>query len=876
MPAPLLELRDKNCTLCRLHTTAEVVCQMGTGPVDADIMVVSKMPNSREWQLELEEQLEEMGLGTDRIYFTQAIKCRTFEQDASNPNVKTCASTYLREEIARIKPKFILALGNEALLSVAGRSGITKYRGRVFEDPGGYDIIATISPSAVKRSPGQRPGYMADLRLFVNRVLGVAGGIAKPNYAVIDTDAKLKTLKKLLGYTKEFDFDVETYSDYYKSDGRIISLSATCIIEAQDEATGEVKRRRFVFALPLYHPESPWKTRWKSVLKFLKPELERIPKVTAWNASYDIKWMRQETIAGIDMFATCDPMLAVHLLNENVQKGLKPQSMARLGVEPWGVDTKNLLSMPLSEVLEYNVLDTWYMHFVKKQVLEELKKQPRLARIFKFVMMPAHAELVRAEMRGIFIDVERLKERTPIAEAKLKEIEDDIASHLPTPDSDEWPRFPDKQLKTTIRKGKPREINFNASIFARWFLFDYLQLPVLERGKEKPDGRPGDPSMAEGILLELKEILTDANNDDPFAAPEENRDQLEVIEGFLSRIEWNKMLSSFFYPYAELYDENHRIHTNFKLAGTVTGRLSSGKNDPDKISGSKGKVRGVNLQQVPRDKFVRGLFGAPPGWLFVESDYSQVELRLAAFIAREMTMIRLFQEGADLHSYIVHRVTGIPLSEVPKKLRKELGKPLNFGFIYGMGWSKFIETAFKNYGVRFTEEQAKGYRDMYFNAYPGLLPWHGRQRRLVNEYGRVQSPLGRVRHLPDVYSPDQGVRAEAERQAINSPVQSMGSDMAVLSMVEINRRFRAEGIQGHCIGLVHDAVNYEIREDSVGHALPIIKNVMEDVSLIRRKFGTVIDVPIVADIKVGTRWGDAMELTPEQVYDWDPSILSAA
>jgi DNA polymerase I-like protein with 3'-5' exonuclease and polymerase domains len=100
--------------------------------------------------------------------------------------------------------------------------------------------------------------------------------------------------------------------------------------------------------------------------------------------------------------------------------------------------------------------------------------------------------------------------------------------------------------------------------------------------------------------------------------------------------------------------------------------------------------------------------------------------------------------------------------------------------------------------------------------------------------------------------------------------------MAVLSMVEINRRFRAEGIKGHCIGLVHDAVNYEIREDSVADALPIIKDTMEDVSLIRRKFGTVIDVPIVADLKVGTRWGDATELEPHQVYDWDPSILTAA
>src|SRR3954469_10104537 len=139
----MLQLRDPGCTACKLHRTADIVCQMGMGPADADIVVVSKMPNSRDWQVELEEQLEEMGLPTSRIYFTQATKCRTFDQDASNLDVKTCSSTYLGPELRELKPKYILALGNEALLAMTGKSGITKYRGRIFEDPAGFDVIAT-------------------------------------------------------------------------------------------------------------------------------------------------------------------------------------------------------------------------------------------------------------------------------------------------------------------------------------------------------------------------------------------------------------------------------------------------------------------------------------------------------------------------------------------------------------------------------------------------------------------------------------------------------------------------------------------------------------------------------------------------------------
>jgi DNA polymerase-1 len=114
------------------------------------------------------------------------------------------------------------------------------------------------------------------------------------------------------------------------------------------------------------------------------------------------------------------------------------------------------------------------------------------------------------------------------------------------------------------------------------------------------------------------------------------------------------------------------------------------------------------------------------------------------------------------------------------------------------------------------------------------------------------------------------VRAEAERQAINSPIQGFASDLAVLSMIYINQKFRELGIEGHCLGLVHDAINYEIRDDHVARALPIIKDTMEDMSIVRRKFGVHIDVPIIADLKVGQHWGDSAELTPDQVYAYKP------
>lgn len=206
------------------------------------------------------------------------------------------------------------------------------------------------------------------------------------------------------------------------------------------------------------------------------------------------------------------------------------------------------------------------------------------------------------------------------------------------------------------------------------------------------------------------------------------------------------------------------------------------------------------------------------------------------------------------------------MSQVTKDDRKK-AKAVNFGFVYGMGWRKFILTAFEKYELHFSEAEAQQVRRLFFEQFKGLLPWHARQRRIVNEYGRVQSPLGRIRRLPDVFSGEQGVRAEAERQAINSPVQSFASDMTMLSMLEINRKFKKKGIEGYVIGTVHDALLFEIADHDVARALPIIKDTMENLPL-EKKFGVVLDIPIVSDLKVGTHWGDARELTPEEVYNY--------
>lgn len=821
-----LAVANHNCTLCKLHRTADVVCETGTGPSKADVMVVSKMPNSRKYQEALETELEQAGINPSKVFFASALKCKTFEQDASKGDVKTCRP-YLEAEIAYVKPRFILALGNEALFATTGHSGITKYRGQLIEKHGAV-IMGTMSQAAVTRQPGMMPAWRADLKFFAGKIAGRSSEIELPRIAVIDTNDKLRTLYRLLERTEVISYDIETRGDIYTSDGVIVSLAGTCV-----DNRGKIT----TWALPLCHPQSPWRRVWEQILERLSKRW-LMPKQIAHNGKFDAKWLRWKGLANAKV--TFDTMLAAHLLDENRQKGLKPLARILFGAEPWAIDTKDLWLTPIEDVLKYNAIDTFWTYHIYIVLRRQLVARPRLAKIFQHITMPANEEYVEAERHGIWLDRQKLASATHIAFQMRDDIDAKLMEWVPDPgEAEGWP--------TKGKRAKLADVNFNASNFARWFLFDYLELPVLRTGKDKDDGSEGAPSMAEDVMFQLRD---DTHH--------------PVIDLLLDRSKWQKYCSSYVTAYDELADENDRLHTTFKLAGTVTGRTSSGKEDEEKITARRKKERGLNLQQVPRDDFIRGLFGAPPGYTFVEADFSQIELRLIAFVTRDANMLGIYQRGEDIHTMTAAWISGKSPAQLTKEERKK-AKPVNFGFGYGMGAPKFVTTSYNNYQIVFTLEEARAIRKKWlYELYPAIPEWHSRQRRLVNKYARVESPLGRVRHLPDIRSQDDGVASEAERQAINSPIQSMASDMLLLAMVRIGRRARRRGLDLNVVGTVHDSINFEIKNEHLGESLRLIKYTMENLPL-DRLFGVDMDVPIMADIKIGTHWGDARETTVEEI-----------
>jgi DNA polymerase I-like protein with 3'-5' exonuclease and polymerase domains len=837
-----LAVRNAVCSDCKMcqGVEEEEVCTTGNGPNNARIGVVTSFPLHPRSKLfaELHDFLRAASIDPDSVMWLSAIKCGSRDQSVTKTVMKACRP-YLQQELAFLKLDYVLTVGSEALFAATGKSGIMKYRGRT-ETHNGTTFFPTISPSMLSRNPGLTSGFQADLRYFGNLTQGINQDDDPwhlpydDQWTTVDTQDAVRSCVRALTRADAASYDIETVgASHHLSDARIVSLSITTLTKGEPH----------VWAIPLYHPQSVWangepnlwrkswkpSNKWIEILCIIGDALRRVPRLIAHNAKYDTKWMRQ---FGVPIMPTFDTIVAAALLDENRPKGLKPLALQLLGADPWAIETRELLTTELDEVLDYNGLDTWHDMRLYLLFKDQLLEDPRLARFFSRLMMPVVRELVRVEMRGIYVDQKVLHENWQIARETLKRIEEELAAYLPD----------DSEVPDRLKKKGQVKVNYGASNFARWWLFEYLEWPILARGKMKEDGSPGQPSMAEGVLMVM------AERDDP------------VAKLLLERVQWQKFHTSFFTPYAAQITEDSRIHTTFKPWGTVTGRMSSGKEDKEKITGSRERnnQRGVNTQQVPRNKIVRGVFGAAPGWTFVEADYSQIELRIAAFLADEKNLLRLYAMGQDVHMAMAMKMTGKPASLVTPEERKK-AKAVNFGFLYGMGWAKFVLTAFLNYGVHVSEEESRAFRTAFFDQFPGLPMWHRRQRALARKYKRVQTPMGRIRHLPDIDSMNEDVRAEAERQAINSPVQAMASDMALLSMVHTARHFRREGIEAYPVGAVHDAVNFEIRNDHVHLALPVIKEIMEELPL-ADIFDCHLTVPIVADLKVGKHWGGATEV----------------
>jgi DNA polymerase-1 len=312
-------------------------------------------------------------------------------------------------------------------------------------------------------------------------------------------------------------------------------------------------------------------------------------------------------------------------------------------------------------------------------------------------------------------------------------------------------------------------------------------------------------------------------------------DEHPIIGEILQYRELSKLLGTYIETIPTQLDDNSRIHPTFIQTGAVTGRMAT--KDP-------------SIQNIPNrtelGRKIRNAFIAEKGWKLVAFDYSQIELRIAAFLSRDDKFIDIFRRGEDVHAAVAAQVFGVPVESVTKDMRSQ-AKTINFGVMYGMG----VTALQKNLGT--DRKAAQKFYNDYFEKFHGLAAYLESVKAETAERGYTETFFGRRRYFDGIKSKIPFIRAAAERMAINAPIQGTEADIVKLAMIRVDEYIREKGLEKdvHILMQVHDEIVLEVREGLVDKISPDIKKIMEAIIPPKDIHGIVI----VADAKVGDNWG---------------------
>lgn len=312
---------------------------------------------------------------------------------------------------------------------------------------------------------------------------------------------------------------------------------------------------------------------------------------------------------------------------------------------------------------------------------------------------------------------------------------------------------------------------------------------------------------------------------------EELAEEHPAVQKLLDYRHLAKLKSTYCDGLLKVVEENGRVNSTLNQTETRTGRISS--TEP-------------NLQNIPirteLGREMRRFFLAKEGWVLVDADYSQIELRVLAHIAGDKTMIEAFRSGTDIHTVTASQVFGVP-QELVTPLMRSRAKAVNFGIVYGIGAFSLAKN------IHVSRYEASQYIKNYLNTYSGVRDYMDRVVSRAKEDGFVETIFGRRRYLPELTSSNANLRAFGERVARNMPIQGAAADIIKIAMIRVSRRLREEGLKARLILQVHDELIVEAPEDEAQEAARILKEEMEGAAQ--------MDVCLSVDVNTGKTWYDA-------------------
>ena len=313
---------------------------------------------------------------------------------------------------------------------------------------------------------------------------------------------------------------------------------------------------------------------------------------------------------------------------------------------------------------------------------------------------------------------------------------------------------------------------------------------------------------------------------------EKLRDKHPIVNFIMEYRQLAKLKSTYCDGLTAVVNPNtHRIHSVFTQTVTVTGRLSS--TEP-------------NLQNIPTrtelGREIRKMFVAKDGYVLVDADYSQIELRVLAHIANDETMINAFRNNEDIHAVTASQVLGIPLEDVTKEQRSS-AKAVNFGIVYGIGEFSLAQD------LHISVKEAKAYIESYLEKYHGVRNYMESIKEQAKKDGYVKTMLNRIRYIPELKSPNYNIRQFGERVALNTPIQGTAADIIKLAMVRVDNRLINEGLKSKLILQVQDELIVEAHKDEVDKVKQILSEEMQG--------AMELNVPLKVDMSTGHSWYDA-------------------
>ncbi len=487
-------------------------------------------------------------------------------------------------------------------------------------------------------------------------------------------------------------------------------------------------------------------------------------------------------------------------LTDSLQSSdINPRELQETAVALWLVNS-TLTNPTREDILSFG--ETRDFSVARKAIFAEIEKR-HLTRVFEEIEQPLIPVVEQMNKTGVAVDVVYLAKLSKKYHKELQEREEKI-----------W------KLAGPYTKGSGEEkFNLNSPKQLGEVLFVKMGL------------KPARQKKTAGGALSTRE-----------SELEKMRDLHPIIAPILEYREFQKLLSTYIDTIPQMVGQDGRLHTRFLSAGSTTGRMAS--EDP-------------NLQNIPihtpLGRAIRNAFVAEKGKVLLGFDYSQIELRIAAILSRDPKFIAIFKAGGDVHTAVASEVFGVPLEKVDKDLRRK-AKVINFGILYGMGVNS-LRGALSEGGVPVLREEAAEFLNQYFQRFSALAAYLEATKERAREQGFTETLFGRRRYFEAINSPLPYIRAAAERQATNAPVQGTATaDIIKLAMVRVDALLKAEKLQKSTalILQVHDELVYEVKENLVAALAPRIKEIMESVLTLDQSQG----VPIVADASVGQNWGE--------------------